>query len=148
VEVPINRSRLNVLLTGTSSDSHVWNLAYMHLFIQELGHDVRNLGCCVPDDLLLREAVRMEPDLVVMSTVNGHGLADGARAVRLLRRELLLRDVPIVIGGKLGIAGSDRVKDVQALLAAGFTAVFGDAEIDVLLFEDFLEKCVLVRASN
>lgn len=120
----------------------------MHLFIQELGHDVRNLGCCVPDDLLLREAVRLEPDLVVMSTVNGHGLADGARAVRLLRRELLLRDVPIVIGGKLGIAGSDRAKDTQALLAAGFTAVFGDTDIDLLLFEAFLENSVSVRVGN
>ncbi|WP_336211888.1 cobalamin B12-binding domain-containing protein [Nonomuraea sp. LPB2021202275-12-8] len=152
MEALINGSRLNVLLTGTSSDSHVWNLVYMHLFIQELGHDVRNLGCCTPDDLLLREAVRMAPDLVVLSTVNGHGLTDGARAVRLLRGEAPLREIPIVIGGKLGVAGSGRAEYARTLLAAGFTAVFGDEDIDVALFESFIDSVmknrVTTRVSN
>ncbi|MFB4280404.1 MULTISPECIES: cobalamin B12-binding domain-containing protein [unclassified Nonomuraea] len=146
VEAPINGFRLNVLLTGTSSDSHVWNLVYMHLLLQELGHDVLNLGCCTPDDLLLREAVRIAPDLVVVSTVNGHGVNDGARAVRLLRAEESLRGIPMVIGGKLGVAGSWRSEGVQTLLDAGFTAVFGDDELDLVLFGSFVDSVLKTRS--
>lgn len=119
----------------------------MQLLIEESGHEVRNLGPCVPDDLLVRTAVGTPTDLIVMSTVNGHGLTDGARVVRLLRGEPALRDVPIVIGGKLGVAGDSGPEGVQALLEAGFTAVFGDDEVDVALFGAYIDS-VAARVSR
>ncbi|MEV5212485.1 cobalamin-dependent protein [Micromonospora sp. NPDC053740] len=120
------------------SDAHTWNLVYLELLLSERGHDVVNLGPCVPVPLLVREAVATQPDLVVLATVNGHGRYDGMAAVRALRAQPTLTDVPVVIGGKLGVSGLGHAALSSPLLAAGFTAVFdGDEKIDV--FHAFLD---------
>jgi methylaspartate mutase sigma subunit len=121
---------LNVLLTTVSSDAHTWNLVYLQLVLEDLGHRVGNLGACVPDQLLVDRCRTDRPDLVVISTVNGHGAQDGARVVRLLRDQPELAGTPIVIGGKLGLEG-DSAAAAGDLLAAGFDAVFeDDADLD------------------
>ncbi|MGW7413543.1 cobalamin-dependent protein, partial [Streptomyces sp. NPDC054863] len=56
-----------VLVSSVSSDSHTWNLVYLQLVLEELGHEVRNIGACVPDDLLLEECLAHRPALVVIS---------------------------------------------------------------------------------
>ncbi|MEV6521855.1 cobalamin-dependent protein [Longispora sp. NPDC051575] len=117
---------LDVIVTGTASDSHTWNLVYLHLLLEELGHRVANLGPCVPDELMVAECRRRRPALIVLSSVNGHGLTDGARVVELLRACPELAGTPIVIGGKLGIAGADNARHSHTLLDAGFDAVFED----------------------
>ncbi|UVS80626.1 cobalamin B12-binding domain-containing protein [Actinokineospora sp. UTMC 2448] len=114
-----------VLLSSVSSDAHTWNLVYLQLLIEELGHDVVNLGACVPDGLLVESALRHGPDLVVLSTVNGHGYGDGKRVITALRAQQALRNTPVVIGGKLGVAGPLEPERVDELRAAGFDAVFG-----------------------
>lgn len=125
-----------VLLTGTASDSHTWNLVFLQLFLQERGLDVLNLGPCVPAELLVRRCRAWLPDLVVVSSVNGHGYADGLDAVTRLRAEPDLAALPVVIGGKLGLDGRDDADRVARLRDAGFDAVFDDG--DLLAFEEFL----------
>jgi methylaspartate mutase sigma subunit len=122
-DVPVH-SALDIVVSGTSSDSHTWNLLFMQLFLEDRGHRVVNLGACVPDDLLTGECRRRVPDLVVLSTVNGHGFTDGARVITRLRRRPELARTAIVIGGKLGTGSRDDTGAVQDLLAAGFDAVF------------------------
>ncbi|HEY7592086.1 MAG TPA: cobalamin-dependent protein [Actinophytocola sp.] len=118
---------LTVLVSSVASDAHTWNLVYLQLVLEELGHRVINLGACVPDDLLVAECLRARPDLVVISTVNGHGRRDGRRVIGRVRTCQELAATPVVIGGKLGIDGP-RAKDHRAvLLDAGFDAVFEDA---------------------
>src|SRR3954449_4366632 len=116
--------RRSVLLAGVSSDSHTWNLVYLHLLLEELGCRVYNLGPCAPDDLVVAECLRTRPDLVVVSTVNGHGHRDGARLIGRIRVCGSLRATPVVIGGKLGIAGPDGGRTREELCAAGFDAVY------------------------
>ncbi|WP_248871145.1 cobalamin-dependent protein [Streptomyces sp. HNA39] len=115
-----------VLVSSVSSDSHTWNLVFLQLLLEEMGHEVTNIGSCVPDGLLIEECRRVRPDLVVISSVNGHGALDGSRAVRRLRAQPDLRDLPVVIGGKLGVRGADADSYGPELLAAGFDAVFED----------------------
>ncbi|MER6770705.1 cobalamin-dependent protein [Streptomyces bacillaris] len=115
-----------VLVSSVSSDSHTWNLVFLQLLLEEMGHEVTNIGSCVPDELLIEECRRVRPDLVVISSVNGHGALDGSRAVRRLRAQPDLRDLPVVIGGKLGVRGADADSYGPELLAAGFDAVFED----------------------
>jgi len=119
---------LTILLTGVASDSHTWNLVFLQLLFEESGHRVVNLGPCVPPDLLVSSCRDERPDLVVMSSVNGHGVPDGLRAVQALRRAADLAELPTVIGGKLGIAGVPGAAEVRQLLEAGFDAVFTDAD--------------------
>jgi len=119
---------LHVLLTTVSSDSHTWNLVYLQLLLEELGCQVTNLGACVPDALLIDEVRRIRPDAVVCSTVNGHGHIDGARMIRWLRADPdpAVATIPVIIGGKLGIAGDRDPELLAELLEAGFTTVFTD----------------------
>ncbi|MBV9821714.1 MAG: cobalamin-dependent protein [Actinobacteria bacterium] len=122
-----SEGHLDILVTSVASDSHTWNLIYLQLLLQEQGHRVRNLGSCVPVDMLLAECLRSRPDLVVVSSVNGHGHVDGMAAVRRLRDQPGLAGLPVVIGGQLGIAGPGGPQRRQELTAAGFDEVFEGA---------------------
>lgn len=127
-----------VIVSSVTSDAHTWNLVYLQLLIEELGFDVVNLGPCVPDELLESECLSLRPALVVISSVNGHGYQDGRRMVERLRSHPELRDVPMVIGGKLGIAGGESDRHIEDLLYAGFDAVFDDREDSPALFRRFV----------
>jgi methylaspartate mutase sigma subunit len=115
-----------VVVSGVASDSHTWNLVYLQLLIEELGHEVVNLGPCVPDDVLVRRVRDLNPALLVLSSVNGHGHADGVRVGHKLRAEPALVATPMVIGGKLGVTATFGRGRVDELMAAGFDAVFPD----------------------
>jgi len=117
---------LDVLVTNVASDSHTWNLIYLQLALEELGHRVHNLGACVPDRLLVAECRRLRPDLVVVSSLNGHGFRDGLRVIGQLRACQELVALPVVIGGKLGITGAGETERAAQLRAAGFDEVFPD----------------------
>lgn len=121
---PDSAAALTVVVTSVVSDSHTWNLVYLQLALEELGHKVVNLGACVPDELLISECLRVRPDLVVVSTVNGHGFHDGMQLIGRLRAREDLATTPVVIGGKLGIAGPAGRAGRDQLHAAGFDAVF------------------------
>ncbi|GGM08991.1 MULTISPECIES: cobalamin B12-binding domain-containing protein [Micromonospora] len=125
-----------MLLTGTVSDSHTWNLVFLDLFLRERGHEVVNLGPCVPADLLATRCRLDRPGLVVISSVNGHGYSDGLRAVTRLRAEPGCAAVPVVIGGKLGLDGRDDAGRADRLRQAGCAAVFDDG--DLTAFDHFL----------
>ncbi|MFD5826752.1 cobalamin B12-binding domain-containing protein [Lentzea sp. NPDC060358] len=114
-----------VLLSGTASDSHTWNLVYLQLLLEEQGYRVVNLGACVPPALLADECEAEQPDLVVLSSVNGHGYRDGERALAELRSRPGTAAVPVVIGGKLGTGGPEPLR-AERLRAAGFAEVFDD----------------------
>ncbi|MEU5092039.1 cobalamin-dependent protein [Streptomyces sp. NPDC021356] len=127
-----------VLVSGTLSDAHTWNLIYVHLFLEERGYTVSNLGSCVPDDLLVRSCRELRPDLVVLSSVNGHGFDDGLQAIGAIRAEPGLRHLPVVIGGKLGTDGLRNAGSTRRLLDAGFDAVFDTGDLGA--FELFLNR--------
>jgi methylaspartate mutase sigma subunit len=114
---------LAVVVSGLSSDAHTWNLVYIQLVIEELGHAVTNMGACVPDQELVTHCRNKRPDLIVLSSVNGHGCQDGTRVIAALRECPELTTTPIVIGGKLDTVGGDPTMASQ-LLDAGFDAVF------------------------
>lgn len=123
---PAVRDRGTVVISGLASDAHTWNLVYLQLVIEELGYRVVNLGPCVPDDLLVDECRRIDPVLVVIGSVNGHGCTDGLRVVARLRACPELAATPMVIGGKLTVSDEDVGRHAQALMAAGFDGVFPD----------------------
>jgi len=118
-------TRFDVVVTSLSSDAHTWNLVYLELLLEELGCRVTNLGACTPDETIVRECSARRPDLVVVSSLNGHGCQDGMRLIAALRARRELVATPVVIGGKLDVAGGDG-SNAARLMAAGFDAVFED----------------------
>jgi methylaspartate mutase sigma subunit len=127
-----------VVVAGGSSDSHTWNLVFLQLLIEEFGYEVRNLGPCVPDELVVDTCRTYNPRMLVMSSVNGHGYADGMRTVRKLRADADTAEVAAVIGGKLGIAGPQSAERLSELVDAGFDAVFEDGPAGLTSFERVL----------
>jgi methylaspartate mutase sigma subunit len=119
--------RLDVVLTGLSSDAHTWNLVYLELLLEEMGCRVTNLGACTPDVTIVRACATRRPNLLVVSSLNGHGVQDGVRLIRALRAEPGLVALPAVIGGRLDATGGTDRSTPARLLAAGFDAVFEDA---------------------
>ncbi|MFE1953513.1 MULTISPECIES: cobalamin B12-binding domain-containing protein [Streptomyces] len=148
--IPIPGGRRRVLLSSVSSDAHTWNLIYLQLLLEERGHEVHNLGPCVPDELLLSTCRRLAPDLVVISTVNGHGAADGGRLIRGLRAQRDLERLPVVIGGTIGTRAAAPGTYAPALLGAGFDAVFenGDGLRDFCRFVDTVPARRLTGAGS
>ncbi|MEV0580590.1 MULTISPECIES: cobalamin B12-binding domain-containing protein [unclassified Streptomyces] len=126
------------VVTTMVSDSHTWNLVFLQLLIEELGYEVINLGPCTPDKVLVDACRETAPDLVVVSSVNGHGHQDGLRVIEALRACGELASTPVIIGGKLGVAGQQSEAAIGALLSAGFDAVFDDASTTLTEFTRFV----------
>ncbi|KLJ01160.1 cobalamin-dependent protein [Streptomyces albidoflavus] len=129
---------MHTVVTTTSSDAHTWNLIYLELLLREWGHEVLNLGACVPDALVVDTCVEYRPDLLVVSSVNGHGANDGLRLIQRVRATEELADTPVVIGGKLGTA-DDAATWAPRLRQAGFDAVFDDSG-GILPFRGYLDR--------
>ncbi|MBX7550391.1 cobalamin-dependent protein [Streptomyces sp. NPDC004232] len=125
------------VVTSVSSDAHMWNLVFLQLLLEERGGEVTNLGACVPDDVILAECRERRPDVLVVSTVNGHGHLDGLRLIEQIRSDPELAGLRVVIGGKLGIRGSENARFGAELVAAGFDAAF-EAEAGMAEFDAFL----------
>lgn len=117
-----------VLLTTVASDAHTWNLVYLSLLLHENGYDVTTLGACPPVPTVVAAAQDLRPSAIVVSTVNGHGCIDGAPLIQALRSAPWCQDVPVAIGGKLGIAGDIQQQQVARLYGVGCDRVFGDGD--------------------
>jgi methylmalonyl-CoA mutase cobalamin-binding subunit len=118
---------LRCLVSNLPSDAHTWSLVTLELLLEQLGHDVTNLGACPPEDLILSTCRTLRPHLVVLSTVNGHGHIEGPELVRRIRMDPELHDLHIVVGGKLN-CNAEPAEAVVLLRAAGFDEVFDAAE--------------------
>ncbi|WP_424533410.1 cobalamin B12-binding domain-containing protein [Sphaerisporangium viridialbum] len=124
------RPKPYAVLSSTPSDSHTWNLLFVQLLMEEIGWSVANLGACVPVAMLLDESLRRVPDLIVISTVNGHGAQEARQVIAALRAEPSLSRVPVALGGKLCVSEDRERAVVDELAAAGYDAVLvGDTAV-------------------
>jgi methylaspartate mutase sigma subunit len=130
---------LKVVVTSVPSDAHTWNLVYLQLLLEELGCRVTNLGGCTPDETVVAECLASPPDLVVVSSLNGHGAQDGVNLIDAIRCRPELAATPVVIGGKLDTTGGE-ASTAERLLAAGFDAVFQENGSVMIAFRSFVHS--------
>ena len=116
------------VIATVPSDSHMWNMVYIELVLRENGWDVNNLGACTPAELVVETCLAERPDMLVVSSVNGHGHIGGRKLIGQVRSRSELDYLPVVIGGKLGTLGANNSVFVEPLISAGFSAVFMEAE--------------------
>ncbi|MFE0653935.1 cobalamin B12-binding domain-containing protein [Streptomyces sp. NPDC059534] len=129
---------LDVMVTGLPSDAHTWNLVFIQLLIEDLGHHVVNLGPCISQDEIVESCGKFQPDLLVVSSVNGHGFQDAEELIRTIRSRWELAGLPAVIGGKLGVLGAEgRAGSGRRLVEAGFDAVYEEDQ-GLGAFEEFI----------
>jgi len=96
----------------------------MQLLMEEHNTNVHNLGVCVPVQTTVLEIIDKQPELVVISSVNGHGYTQGLELIKEIKRSVKGKLPTIVIGGKLSIKQSDNQHITKDLLACGFDGVF------------------------
>ena len=119
---------MKIILTGTASDAHTWNLVYLQVWLEERGHRVLNLGSSrSPKDVAATCAIE-QPDVLVVSSVNGHGAIDGVTLLAETAEHESLASLRVVFGGLLTTRVSERPAAARTLLAAGAAAVFTDPE--------------------
>ena len=106
------------------SDSHTWNLIYMQLLLEEYGINVINLGCCVPAEELVKQCHKIKPDMVVISTINGHGYMEGKETLLEIKKYEILNNIEFFIGGKLTVNGELKKSQISELINLGFQGVF------------------------
>jgi methylaspartate mutase sigma subunit len=138
-------SSLDIVVSGTESDAHTWNLVHLQMLFEGWGHHVENLGPCVTGEDIVHRYADRAPDLIVLSSVNGRGEGDGLRALAALRASPRLAGTPVVLGGNLGAHGADAPDRgeggpgtvARRLLAAGFAAVCLE-HVDLRALEEFV----------
>lgn len=139
---------MKILLSTIPSDSHTWNLVYIQLLLEELGHQVINLGSCMPIDLLQELACKHQPDIIVISSINGHGNIEGVNIAQAIHANERIKHIRLVIGGKLGTQGDKNPEDLERLTKAGFDGVFsGENTINHFVIfmqrlSDMLRPCI------
>ncbi len=127
-----------VTITTIPSDAHTWNLVYIQLFLEEYGFLAQNIGSCPPYDLTIRKCCEHQPDLIVVSTVNGHGYIEGLELVKRIKQSDFVNNVPVIIGGKLTTKGRLTREEKENLLKEGYSEVFeGNSAIGD--FPEYLE---------
>lgn len=120
-----------ILISSISSDSHTWNLVYMQLLCEELGYEVINIGNCIPMEYLIQKTHYHKPDLLIISTVNGHGHIEAMQIIKEIKKYDMLKNMKAIIGGKLGTMGENNQQYTQKLLDEGFDQVFsGDNAVE------------------
>src|SRR2546423_11352563 len=103
---PPAKARRAVIAT-VPSDSHMWNMVYIELLLKEHGWEVINLGACTPPDLVVDTCLAERPDMLVISSVNGHGHIGGRKVIGAVRSHPALDYLPAVIGCHLGTLRAD-----------------------------------------
>lgn len=125
------------LLATVESDAHMWNLVYLQLWLGEHGLQVKNLGSCTPVHSILQALAQGQTQLLVISSVNGHGHYQGLALIREVRQHY--PKLPCVIGGKLTTSQAQTRAVRQELLAAGFDQVFIEDDA-IAAFETYLSR--------
>lgn len=120
--------RPKVILTTIPSDSHTWNLIYMQLLLEENGFEVFNLGPCTSYEEVLQTCTEITPDLILVSTVNGHGYLEGKMLIEKLKQLPVIQDIPLYIGGKLSTDKNLSYLYAMELEMAGYTKVYYENE--------------------
>ncbi|WP_340124100.1 cobalamin B12-binding domain-containing protein [Methylobacter svalbardensis] len=133
------------LLTTIESDSHTWNLVYLQRFIHEHGGLAKILGCCVSPGETVNAIKGFRPDLVVVSSVNGHGFHQGRELIANAVQALGAYRPVFVVGGKLTTVEEDNKWIRVDLQEAGYDRVFvGKSAIDdfTLFLQEFRQQAV------
>jgi methylmalonyl-CoA mutase cobalamin-binding subunit len=116
-------SKLAIVAT-TPDDSHIWNLVGVQLKLEERGFEVRNLGACTPPELIAETVRDLRPDLLVISSINGHGAISMTALMTVLEQYQVKRATTIVAGGLLTTDPALSAKAEAQLTETGCAGVF------------------------
>ena len=116
--------KMRLILGVIGADVHaVGNKILYHAFT-EAGFEVTNLGVMVSQDEFIDAAIETSADVIVVSSLYGHGELD-CQGMRDKCVERGLDDILLYVGGNI-VVGKQPFEDVEKRFKAmGFNRVFG-----------------------
>ena len=120
---PSTHHKLSAVLSGIRSDSHTWSIRAIQLFLEEHGVEVHNLGANTDPSELVYAILNKNPDMLVISSVNGLAGIEALQLAQILDQHKL--HVPRVIGGILATNQEDEKTADANLTRAGFIVLTG-----------------------
>ena len=133
-----------IIVCTTPSDSHMWNLVILDLFLQEKDFNVLNLGSNTPFKAVLESLDTFCPDLVIVSSLNGHLLQDGVEMMRYIQSHKGYVPCSFVAGGRASTDPKNMLFISKKLKSYGFEETFFDKNalesLNHYLFQKFSQK--------
>lgn len=120
----MNSSSKLAIVATTPDDSHSWNLIAVQLELEKRGYSVRNLGPCTPVQFLAECIRDTRPSLVVLSTINGHGIHSLKSVIETIDSYQLRRTISLVAGGNLTTNSQTSSDVIFELKNIGFDEIF------------------------
>jgi methylaspartate mutase sigma subunit len=123
--MPVLRNKQSVVITSTPSDSHTWNLLFLELLFNEEGFTTHNLGCCVPITDLMGSIYTINPDLIVISSLNGLLYLDLEKMMLHIKKFLMSHHrCKLLVGGNLSTHKRESLYLKKRFLNMGIDRVF------------------------
>jgi methylaspartate mutase sigma subunit len=140
----VREAGLRVALAVPGDDVHVVANQLAESVLKALGYEVVNLGVLVPVAELVETAAAERPDAILLSSLNGHALANcGELPARLRDAEI---DVPVFLGGNLSVGQERWAVTERRFAALGFARTFSP-EVDLLSGLGTISAALLSRAA-
>lgn len=112
-----------LVLGVIGSDCHAVGNKILDYALTEAGFNVVNIGVLSPQEDFINAAVETNADVIVVSSLYGHGEID-CRGMREKCDEAGLKDIILYVGGNI-VVGKQNWEDVeQRFKAMGFNRVF------------------------
>ncbi|MBU5591783.1 methylaspartate mutase subunit S [Clostridium sp. MSJ-4] len=112
-----------LVLGVIGSDCHAVGNKILDYALSEAGFNVVNIGVLSPQEDFINAAVETNADVIVVSSLYGHGEID-CRGMREKCDESGLKDIILYVGGNI-VVGKQEWEDVEKRFKAmGFNRVF------------------------
>lgn len=122
-----------LLLAVPESDCHVVVNKLLEWHLVRHGYTVHNLGVCTPVQEIAEAARALQPDAIVLSTQNGHALAD-LTPLPAAMDAAGVAGIPVYLGGNLSVGADKHLDDpTRRFRALGIQVVESFDHMDRLL---------------
>ena len=116
-------SKITLVMGVIGADVHAVGNKILEYAFNQAGINVINLGVMVTQEEYIAAAVETNADIIVVSSLYGHGEID-CRGLREKCDEAGLKNIPIYVGGNLVVGKSDFGEVENRFLGMGFSRVY------------------------
>ena len=116
-------NKVTLIIGVIGADVHAVGNKILEYAFSQAGINVVNLGVMVSQEEYIAAAVETNADIIVVSSLYGHGEID-CRGLREKCDEAGLRNIPLYVGGNLVVGKSDFLEVEKRFLEMGFSRVY------------------------
>jgi methylaspartate mutase sigma subunit len=128
-------SKVTLVMGVIGADVHAVGNKILEYAFNQAGINVINLGVMVAQEEYINAAIETKADLIVVSSLYGHGEID-CRGFREKCDEAGLKNIPLYVGGNLVVGKTDFQEIEKRFLEMGFSRVYSPSSTPEQCIED------------